>query len=286
MAADRSPVAEPIPAIPASLSFPERRPAPGHGYLLEVLRLNLMSGMAYRVSFLSQVVFMMLNNAIFLAFWAVFFERFPDVQGWRLGDVLLLFAVVSTGFGLSVVLFGNALRLSTMIQNGQVDAYLSLPPDPGLHLLMSRMRLSGLGDILFGVGAFILFLPWDGPHLALFLTMTVVSGIIFTAFCVIANSAAFFLGGAEGLSGILSEALLVFSLYPEPLFSGGVKFLLFTLIPSGFIGFLPVRLLQAFDPVWLVALLLITVFWVWLARRVFEAGLRRYESGNLIAPRM
>ena len=76
--------------------------------------------------------------------------------------------------------------------------------------------------------------------------------------------------------------MLTLSLYPEALFSGGIRLLLFTLIPAGFIGYLPVSLLRAFRWEGLAACLAGTLFFAALARLVFERGLRRYESGNRI----
>ncbi|MBI4859048.1 MAG: ABC-2 family transporter protein [Candidatus Riflebacteria bacterium] len=261
------------------------RRGPGLAFVVEIVRLNLMSGMAYRVSFLSQVVFMMINNAVFLAFWWIFFQRFQSVRGWGLHDVLVLFAVSAAGFGLAVVLFGNAVRLSTLIQQGEIDYYLTLPPDPLLHLLMTRMLLSGLGDLVFGVLLYALFVPSGPGSLALFLALVPVSACVFTSFCVIAHSLTFFIGSAEGISRFLSEALLTFSLYPDSLFSGTVKLLLFTLIPAGFMSYLPVQLLRSFSWSTFVGAVTAALLMAWTARTVFYAGLRRYESGNLVAPR-
>ena len=38
---------------------------------------------------------------------------------------------------------------------------------------------------------------------------------------------------------------MTFSLYPRPLFGGAISFLLYTVLPAGFVGFLPVELVRA-----------------------------------------
>jgi hypothetical protein len=96
-------------------------------FLRALWQANLLAAMEYRVAFLSQVVGMMLNNALYFIFWVLFFERFEEVRGWALNDMLLLFAVVATGFGAAVVLFGNVVSLTEVIANGRLDYYLSLP---------------------------------------------------------------------------------------------------------------------------------------------------------------
>ena len=55
-------------------------------------------------------------------------------------------------------------------------------------------------------------------------------------------SLAFWLGSAEGLFGQLYGALTNFSTYPTPIFQGPVKWLLFTMLPAGFLAGLPVGL--------------------------------------------
>lgn len=250
-----------------------------------VLRHNAMCALAYRGSFLAQVVFMMLNNLMFVAFWWLVFDRFPDLDGWRMADTMVLFAVVCTSFGLAFAIAGNALRLSSIIQEGQLDYYLTMPPDPLAHALITRMHLSAVGDILFGLLLAARFMPCDAHHWLLFALLVPISSCVLISFAVIAGSMAFFLGSSEGLSRFMFEALVTFSMYPETLFQGWAKWLLFTLIPAGFVGFLPASLLTRFSFAHLAWLALGALVFALLARAVFRFGLSRYESGNLIAMR-
>lgn len=255
-------------------------------FVLELLRLNLMSGMAYRTSFVAQILFMAMNNGIFMTFWWIFFARFENLRGWQMEDVIVLYALGASGFGLAVTLFGNAPRLSGLIHQGQMDYYLVLPPDPLMHALMSRMAISGIGDLLFGVSLYALFVPFEWTRFLLFLFFVPVAAIIYTSFCVLVHSSSFWIGSAEGVGRFLGEALTTFALYPSALFDGAAKVMLYTLIPAAFMTHLPASLLRNFDWGPFVAVLLFTSFLAIVARQAFQAGLRRYESGNLIAPRL
>jgi hypothetical protein len=44
---------------------------------------------------------------------------------------------------------------------------------------------------------------------------------------------------------VLWELLITFSLYPEPLFGGMLRLVLFTFLPAGFVGYVPARLLRS-----------------------------------------
>src|SRR5574338_637823 len=106
-------------------------------FLIAMWKANLLAAMEYRTSFLSQMIGMMLNNLIYFFFWMIFFDRFQEVQGWKLRDMLILFGVAASGFGLSVFLFGNLMRIAEAITTGRLDYYLSMPRPVFLHLLAS-----------------------------------------------------------------------------------------------------------------------------------------------------
>jgi len=105
------------------------------------------------------------------------------------------------------------------------------------------------------------------------------------SYAIIVNSLAFWLGNASGLTSQLQSSLILFSTYPSQLFSGYVRLLLFTAIPAGFLAYIPVQLLREWS--WTLAgeLAAVSAASLLAATAVFYVGLRRYESGNLLAMR-
>ena len=251
-------------------------------FVLAYLRANLQGALEYRISFVSQVFAMMLNDAMWLVFWLAYFDKFQVVEGWGREEIVTLWAVVAAGFGLATTFCGNLFRLAGIVVRGELDIYLSLPKPTLPHLLISRMSITAPGDILFGVLGFLWFVRPDPGQLALFAVCTVTSGTIIVVFGVLSQSLVFWLGNAEALGEQLTNALINFSTYPTPIFRGIVKAALFTLIPAGFIAYVPVRLFQVFTWPLFLGLLGFTAFGIVLAALVFSWGLRRYESGNLI----
>ncbi|MGC9348480.1 MAG: ABC transporter permease [Anaerolineae bacterium] len=253
--------------------------------IVRYVRHNLMSQMAYRGAFFLQVLGMALNDMMLLIFWALLFRQFPTLNGWTLQGIITLYAVVATGFGVAAVIFGNSSRISRTITTGDLDYYLALPADPLVHLLVSRMVLSGLGDALFGVILFIIFVPGWLWKLPLFVLTSALTAILFVSFAVITGSLAFWLGQSEYLAMQLRNAMLSFSLYPVDIFPDAIRMLLYTLIPAALVGSVPATLLMAFDVRQLLLLVAATAAMALLARVVFHRGLRRYESGNLVTVR-
>ncbi len=244
------------------------------------LSANLQAAMEYRAGFWSQLVSMMLNDGLWMAFWWLYFRRYPVVRGWVVNDIIVLWAVAAGGFGLATGVFGKAPRLARVITTGSLDSYLTLPKNVLLHVLVSATDASAWGDLAFGMVAFCVLIHPALFDLFLFLGLVVLIAIIFTAFLVLLGSLAFWLGNSEGLAQQLMGALISFSTYPTPVFHGAVKLLLFTLIPAGFISYFPVELLRDFRWPLFGGLVAFAAGIAALAWYVFYRGLRRYESGN------
>lgn len=249
------------------------------------LGLNLAAAMEYRVAFISQVVGMAINNVIMIFFWWLFFRQFPQVGGWTLADVLRLWGIVAVGFGLATAIFGQCVRLATLIAGGQLDYFLTLPKDTLLHLLISRMSTAAWGDAAFGVVAFLVAGDLRPMSILLFITFAATGCAVCVAYHVIVGSLAFWLGNSEAVSSQATATLINFSTYPGSIFHGWVKLLTFTLIPAALIGHLPVALIRAFDPLVFLGILGFAVGSLALAYAVFRLGLRRYESGSLVVLR-
>lgn len=243
---------------------------------------NTQAAMEYRSAFWMKIVAMIANDSLWLFFWWTYFRQFPLVHGWQSTDVVILWSVTACGFGLSAGLFGNASQLATLIMNGGLDAYLGMPRYALLHVCIAATDPSAWGDILFAIGAYALLLHPDVFHVVLFIVLVLMICCVFTAFMVILSSTAFFLGNTEGMAQQMMGALVTFSTYPMDIFNGFVRVLLFTIVPAGFVSFVPLQLLRHFTWPLLGAMVGATTLLVLMAMGLFRLGLRRYESGSLL----
>ena len=255
-------------------------------FLLALWKANLLAAMEYRVSFISQVVGMMLNNAVYFVFWVIFFDRFKQIRGWGVEEIFFLFGVVATSFGVSAFLFGNALDLANVIANGRLDYYLSLPRPVLLHVLASRSITSGLGDFTYGVLSFLVARQFAPDTIARFVLAIIFATTIFIAFMTLVQSLAFWIGNAAQITQQASNALITFSIYPTTLFEGSARFILFTIVPAALIGAVPAEFIRSFSWEALAQLVGAALLLLVLALVVFRRGLRRYESGSAIQVQM
>jgi ABC-2 type transport system permease protein len=245
-----------------------------------LLAANLTSTLMLRSAFVMQVAFMALNNLTFFVFWWALMQRVPVLRGWRLGDIQMLFGVVAAGFGLAVTVAGGVRHLGRFIDEGVLDTLLTQPRPVLLYALGLRSQASGVGDMLSGIA----FIAWSGQlswrALPLIAFAILASALVLIACGIVFFSLAFWLGRVETLARQLWELLITFSLYPEPLFGGMLRLVLFTVLPAGFVGYIPARLLRS--PSFALVLLMTAAIAVYLAIAilVFDRGLRRYTSGS------
>jgi len=243
---------------------------------------NLQAAMEYRVAFIVQVLTMVANDGLWLFFWWTYFRTFPLVNGWQSSNIIVIWAVAACGFGFGMAIFGNTQKLAALIMNGGLDAYLGMPRNVLLHVCITASDPTAWGDIMFAVGVFVLLLRPDLLHFALFMFLSMLGAVILVSFLVIFGSLAFFLGNTEGLSQQMLGVLTTFSTYPMNIFSCIVRVFLFTVIPAGFISFVPLQLLQHFSWALFAGMIGFTILFASIAVGMFELGLRRYESGNLL----
>ena len=251
-------------------------------FLLALWKANLLSAMEYRVSFVTQVIGMMLNNGIYFLFWVIFFERFDQVHGWELSDMFLLFGFVAAGFGLSVFLLGNLTTLAEIITSGRLDYYLALPRPVLIHTLASNSRISGLGDFAYGIISVLVAGKITGDSLPRVMLVAILSVTVFVSFIIFVHSLAFWLGNVQMLVSQTFNAMITFSIYPITLFDSTAKFILFTILPAALVGAVPVELIIDFSWQRLAQLLVGAMIFLFLALFTFHRGLRRYESGSTI----
>ncbi|MGZ3622814.1 MAG: ABC transporter permease [Ktedonobacteraceae bacterium] len=252
------------------------------GFIGSYVVANLQAAMEYRAAFIVQILTMVANDGLWLFFWWTYFRTFPLVNGWQSSNIIVIWAVSACGFGIGMAMFGNTPKLAALIMNGGLDAYLGMPRNVLLHVCITASDPSAWGDIVFAVGAFVLLLRPDLLHFALFLFLSMLSAIIFVSFLIIFGSLAFFLGNTEGLSQQMLGALVTFSTYPMNIFNGIVRVFLFTVIPAGFISFVPLQILQHFSWALFAGMIGFTILFAGIAISMFQLGLRRYESGNLL----
>jgi len=247
---------------------------------IESVKTSIKSSVSLRESFILQSFFMLVSNIIFFSFWLIYFSNFHSVKGWTISDMACLYGVVNGAYGLFSVFLGGSRFIARMIFEGDLDSLIVKPKNLLLLIVGSKSVTSGWGDLISSLAFFIFsgyLTLWNFP---LILILVATACLTITSFSILMGSLAFWLGDSHVLSKQLFEFLLTFSNYPKSIYVGAVKFFLLTVLPSGFIGFIPIETIKEFSISGLLTILLFTAFYCVLAIKIFHIGLKRYASGN------
>lgn len=242
--------------------------------------------MSLRGAFLLESAMMIANNLIFLLLWWVFFRQFKEIAGWTITDMIALNAVGMGAYGLMQICFGGVKYLSRIILTGDLDPFMTQPKNLLIHLTGSKSLSKGWGHLMTTLILVIGGGLATASALPLIILCMICGCLVFTAMGIIAHSMVFWLGPIEGVSRKYCDSLFLFALYPTNIYSGLLQVVMFTLIPAGIIGYIPVELLRHFSWVYLIILLSSSFVFSCLAFLIFHLGLRRYESGNQFGMRL
>lgn len=248
------------------------------------IKYNIMKEMVNKVAFLTNVSFMVLNNASILVQWFILFRLREDVGGYSLREIMLLWGLTAASFGLSRILFARVFSLSELIISGKLDSFLVQPKNVLLSVMTSSTNISAIGDLVYGVALACACRPGVGGFL-LFLLFTVTGTVVFTAFSLLMGSLSFWLVRMDILQGQMIMGMISFGSYPDGIFEGISRFLLYFVIPVGMAVWLPLHVTVSFDAGMLFAVIGYACLLSATAAAVFYRGLRRYASGNLMEAR-
>jgi len=114
------------------------------------IKYALMQEMLNKVTFITNILFMLLNNASFIIQWLVLYSLRENIGGYTFREVILLWGIAAGTYGVAHFFFERAFSLSEMINDGKLDSYLVQPKNVLLTAITSDVDTSALGDILYG----------------------------------------------------------------------------------------------------------------------------------------
>lgn len=249
------------------------------------LKYNIMRQMTNKVTFITNIVFMILNNASFIIQWIILFSLKDEIGGYTIKEVILLWGMASSVYGISHIFFHKAFELSDLIINGKLDSFLVQPKNVFLSVISSETSISAIGDLIYGYICLSLY-GITVKNFILFTIFSVTGGIIVTAFASILGCLSFWIVKGDILADSLGGVMINFATYPGTIFKNFIRILLYTVIPVGIANYLPVDTILNFNVGNFMIIIVFTFTIFMLAFVVFNMGLKRYSSSNLMSSRV
>ena len=253
---------------------------------LACARYSIVRTMMFRFDFLmwSLVEFFWMSVNVLLV--GVIYMHTNSIAGWSKYQMLLL---VGTSMLLQRLMMGffwsNLFELGRNIRTGQFDFLLAQPGQPLFMVSTRKLDPDGLLNSFVALAVVIysarqLGLHPDWLQIALYVGMLGCGLVIHYAAVLLIVSTTFWLIGSQGIEGTYFT-LFEFARLPREAFRGVSNVLFVFALPAVVTTFVPARMLiHGFQPVYLLWLGGVAVFWLALAIFVFNWGLRRYSSAS------
>ncbi len=253
-------------------------------FIIKSMICNIKSALEYKKSFYLQVIFMIVNNGFFLIFWGVVFNiNGGSISGLDMKDILYLWSIPTTAWGIAHFFFGGVVELNRYIINGELDTYLLQPKNMFFNIATSKSDLGAFGDLIYGL---ILSVVVSSNILDFFMIMiyTVIATVFTIAISVIIRSLSLWIGDVENIAHVYEQSLfLTLTTYPEQIFGKGIKLLMYTVVPAMYAVHLPIKLLGNFNIKLFLLIIIVMFIFIIIAKSIFNKVLKEYESGNNIS---
>jgi ABC-2 type transport system permease protein len=255
------------------------------------LGAHLRSTLEYESDFWIMAVTAVLTQAVGAIFlWAIF-RSVPQINGWAVWDVVLIYSLVVISEGIAVLVAQGAWTLSFVVNLGQFDAYLLRPFSPVLQVLSSQIGMNGLGNVGLGTGLLVgalthVDVDWSPARIAFGVLLLLSAAGVKIGLNLVSNCAAFWMRSPASMFAFSLHTLGELTRFPLGIYSIGVQLLLSVGLPFAFMSFYPATAVlgaghgEGTDP-WLGALTpLVAIYCLGLGAWIFRIGLRRYESSG------
>jgi ABC-2 type transport system permease protein len=256
-------------------------------FFLKAVECSVKSAMEYKISFMIQSIFMFMNNGFWLVFWLVIFNTSGDnINGVTFDTILYLWSIPVISFGIGYFFFGGSDNINKYIISGQMDSYMLQPKHPLLNILTSKCNFSAFGDLMYGIVLGLIVVKFNILQFLLLLLFGAFGTVFYVSTSIIIRSLSVWLGDTELIAKKYTDSLLTtFSIYPEKLFTGILKVILYTVVPVGYMAYMPINIVIKFDLVSLICVFTAGIVYLTLAVFVFNKAMKNYESGNTISMR-
>lgn len=250
---------------------------------------QIRAEMQYPASFFAQLAGNLGIQVGEMAAILILFGHFETLGGWRVGDIVFLFALSSLALGLADLVTSGFSAFSQAVVRGEFDRVLVRPVDPMVQVLAFDLQLRRLGRVVQGLAAFVLAdrlldVDWTLGR-ALYLPIVVLSAaLLFASLFALEATLCFWTTESTEVVNAFTYGGSQLALYPLHIYDRWLRRLFLFAIPLGFVVYAPaLYLLDKPDPLGLPTVTrflapLVAIAFAALASVAWRIGVDHYRS--------
>jgi ABC-2 type transport system permease protein len=259
------------------------------GVYRRIVASRIRGQLQYRTSFALDVAAQVIGQSIELVAILVVFTQVSSLGGFDRGEVVLLYGLAATAFGIADLAVGQVEELPEYIRTGELDVLLLRPLGTLAQLLSADVSLKRVGRVAvgFGVLAYALAgagIDWTPARALLAATAPLVGAVILSAVWVAANAVSFWLVDGREVANSVTYGSNFSTSYPITVYGPWLRRILCFAVPGAFVAWFPaLALLGRPDPLGLPEFLqwsspLVALLAAGVAALIWRTGVRRYQG--------
>ncbi len=250
-------------------------------YFAQFLKMRL----AYRVDFMVDLGANLFAIGVQLATLTVLFSKVTALKGWSFEQVLFIYGFSLLPLGLFNLVSVNLYRFAERyIAEGNLDRVLLRPLNPLAQVLFESFNVSGLNELVLGVGIMVyagleLGLSLTAVDVLVLLALVPSAAVIYLAVFLGLTAVSFWAEDRMGLAPPIYNVIR-FARYPLTIYGRGVQLFLTFVLPFAWVAYLPATWFVGGpdDRSWALLTPVVALLFLTLAYGIWRAGLGRYSS--------
>lgn len=259
------------------------------GVYSRIVASRVRSQLAYPVSFALDLAAQVIGQGVELVAILVLFTQVSTLGGFSAGEVLVVYGLAATAFGLADLAVGQVEELPEKIRTGEFDVLLLRPLGALAQLLSADVALKRVGRVATGLVVLVsalaaLDLEWTPLRVLVAVTAPLVGAVVLSAIWVATNAVTFWLVDGKEFANAFTYGANSATSYPITIYAPWLRRVLCFVVPAAFVAYFPaLALLDRPDPLGLPEALrwcapLVAAAAVGVAALVWRTGVRRYQG--------
>jgi ABC-2 type transport system permease protein len=236
--------------------------------------------MSFILSFLSQ----------FLVFFGYYFtviclfDKFSNIKGFTLYEVLLTFGIIQFGFSFCETFFRGVDTFDNLILDGTFDRLLLRPQNILLQVFVNEVSFVKASRLIQSIIILIIAVInidviWSIDKIITLICMLIASVLVFLSIFILAAAYCFLTVKGLEVRNVFTDGGKHMAQYPIGIFKKGFVFFFTYIIPYGFVNYYPLLyILGKTENKLLIISPLITVLYLIPCIIIFYKGVKRYSS--------
>lgn len=253
---------------------------------LALQSIQLRTIVEYRGDFWIGILGATLMHGAGLVFISALFSRIPEIAGWTVWEVAILYGLALIPRGLTELFCDGPWTLRAKVNSGEFDRILVRPISPALQAATQLASIHGLGQLTLGTIVLLIgasrsgmdWTPWTIPFLLL---VVLSSAVMLGALNYLVNMVGFWEPSTQSALPTMYAMMIDFGKFPLDIYNVVIRFVVTVVAPYAFVSYFPGLFLLGKDTPWRwlgLATPLVAAIVVALTAWLWRKALNRYQG--------